>query len=74
VRNYPAPAFPTYDSFEGMTLLDYFAGQAMQTLLIRHGGGYDGLDDIARSAYIMAEWMLEIRDTAHSDYCEGGEA
>jgi len=42
----------------GMTLRDYFAGQAMQGIL------FEGLDEIetAKNAYAMADAMLKARE------------
>jgi len=50
----------------GMTLLDHFAGLAMQGYLINIGivGGNAPTDvDVARYAYEMAEVMLSARET-----------
>lgn len=61
-------AFPTvfpkdWDSFEdGMTLRDYFAGQALIGLL---AGGKHFMftsEDAAKRAYYMADAMLEARE------------
>ena len=43
---------------QGMTLRDYFAAKAMQTML----QGSTGYDDIAKYAYMMADEMLEARE------------
>ena len=70
------PAFPvqfkgtTEPSLSGMTLRDYFAAKAMQVILQSQyeDGIYVGDDDndseqmCARSAYIMADAMLEARE------------
>jgi len=59
--NNGGPAFPTGTAFQGMTLRDYFAARAMQTLL-----GWD--DDhanwrtYAEYAYQMADAMLKARE------------
>jgi DNA-directed RNA polymerase alpha subunit len=62
------PAFPSADN-PGMSLRDYFAAKAMQTILANQyeDGIYVGDSDndsefmCARSAYIMADAMLEER-------------
>jgi hypothetical protein len=69
------PAFPNEGfngwgkPFEGMTLRDYFAAKAMQTILASQyeDGIYvgdldnDSEDVCANSAYIMADAMLKAR-------------
>ena len=62
-------AFPCSD-YNGMTLRDYFAAQAMQAILtsqyqdgIYVGDGENDSHDIcAQSAYIVADAMLEARE------------
>jgi len=57
------PAFPNEgfngwgEPFKGMTLRDYFAAKAMQSIL------YEGLDDkeTAKSAYALADEMIKAR-------------
>jgi hypothetical protein len=65
--NTGGPAFPsaqldtttlTYKYVEGMTLRDYFAAKAMQTLLSIEGGT---LEKDAEVAYKMADVMLKAR-------------
>jgi hypothetical protein len=61
------PAFPNEgfngwgEPFQGMTLRDYFAAKAMQTML-----GWDNdhtnWDSYAEDAYIMADAMLKARE------------
>ena len=64
------PAFPVsalvynYDDkapdtilHDGMTLRDYFAAQAMQTLVSKHS--HEG--DVSRNAYKIADAMLKAR-------------
>ena len=53
---------------EGMTLRDYFAAKAMQSIYMRLGGGpcagsdHDGgLTNVAKNAYYMADAMLAER-------------
>lgn len=62
------PAFPIVikggyahndDVEPGMTLRDYFAGQAMQSLLSDDEGGH--YQDRAERAYSMADYMLKAR-------------
>ena len=73
------PAFPVFPetggghaaAFQGMTLRDYFAAKAMQEILASQyeDGIYVGDADndsehlCARCAYIMADAMLEARET-----------
>jgi len=65
-------AFPSADN-PGMSLRDYFAARAMQTILASQyeDGIYVGDSDndsefmCARSAYIMADAMLEERNDKH---------
>jgi hypothetical protein len=56
-------AFPTANGSSGMKLRDYFAAQAMSGMLadpnVTLGG--DGFTRIARTAYAMADAMLEAR-------------
>ena len=56
------PAFLTETSFtyhHGMSLRDYFAAKAMQAMLSR---GSTNPDEISQAAYIMAGFMLKVRD------------
>lgn len=46
---------------EGMTLRDYFAAKAMQSLLAKDTWEQSGPDMFARDAYAMADAMLEAR-------------
>ena len=49
---------------QGMELRDYFAARAMQSLIITDTDSK--MDQIAESAYMMADLMMEERD-AHQD-------
>lgn len=65
------PAFPASDDieFQGMALLDYFAGKALAAYLNHafsrgdesDSEGFDDTDDIATWSYIMAASMLKAR-------------
>jgi hypothetical protein len=44
-------------TYSGATLLDYFAGQAMQALVSKEG--YDRMTDVACDAYSYAQAMIE---------------
>ena len=67
------PAFPvSWDmdgeavAISGMSLRDYFAAKAMDTLLhsskVASGFGYMEPDDVARRAYEYADAMLKARE------------
>lgn len=61
------PAFPDSDGQTnytgGMTLRDYFAARAMQTMIDNYlEYGYDGYADLANDAYTIADAMLAERD------------
>jgi hypothetical protein len=49
-------------AYAGMTLRDYFAAKAMQTLLLQLGKIPSSPADIADAAYGMAASMLKARD------------
>lgn len=63
-KNTGGPAFPhhfTHESIgdcQGMTLRDYFAAQAMVGLIQR----LETRDQVAKSAYAIADKMLEARE------------
>lgn len=67
----PQEAFPTsgYDN-PGMTLLDYFAGQALTGLLTHHArriaDGTEPYEWIAEKAYTMARIMMKTREAGTS--------
>lgn len=46
---------------KAMTLRDYFAATAMQGMLAENGGGTAHNIDLAKSAYWIADAMLEAR-------------
>ena len=56
------PAFPNEVGYKhqqgGMTLRDYFAAKAMQALIDREAF----FDDVAESAYKVADHMLRVRE------------
>lgn len=65
------PAFPggsnvgrSYDlESDGMTLRDWFAGQALTAIAMDHGDACDGYREaISRRAYLVADAMLAERD------------
>ena len=47
--------------FEGMTLRDYFASKAMQSIILQYKGNVDA-DRIADQSYIMSDAMLIARN------------
>jgi hypothetical protein len=55
------PAFPTGTAYQGMTLRDYFAANAMQALLSEPKVTRD-LMLYAGAAYDVADAMLEARE------------
>ena len=60
-------AFPRKDDHylnSGMTLRDYFAARAMQSLVITHTES--GIPIIAGMAYLMADKMMEVRDDTNA--------
>jgi hypothetical protein len=64
--NTGGPAFPSthpHGQDEGMTLRDYFAAKAMQGLLVATVTPITvwSQDDVAETAYNMADAMLEAR-------------
>lgn len=57
------PAFPVpkdYDE-QGMTLRDWFAGQALTALMAKSGDEF-GYDELASFSYCMADAMLKARE------------
>jgi len=44
----------------GMTLRDYFAARAMQSLIVTHNES--GIPNVAGMAYLMADEMMKERD------------
>lgn len=64
-------AFPTHPdiptSADGMTLRDYFAAKAMQSLLPRLSPEDLCMEDIASFAYFMADHMIEERERDDTD-------
>ena len=61
-------AFPTHPdiptSADGMTLRDYFAAKAMQSLMTT--ASTQPMKDIAKAAYKMADIMIYIKDDTNS--------
>ena len=62
-NNTGGPAFPIEGGsiYAGMTLRDYFAGQAIAGKLLMPGTAYDETD-CAKFAYEMADAMLKARE------------
>ncbi len=56
---FPVPGLQNDESFNGMSLRDYFAARAMHALLLADGTIY--FDNRAKEAYEMADAMLEAR-------------
>lgn len=63
---FPAAFHPEHGSIDGMTLRDYFAGQAMVGLVhkIEHGVYYKS--NAAADAYAIADAMLDERSKQQS--------
>jgi hypothetical protein len=67
---FPAPAGVSHITEQGMTLRDYAAIKAMQSLILdsfyQKEGAYKGWSEfgheVAEDAYIMADEMLKARD------------
>jgi hypothetical protein len=71
--NTGGPAFPAGERFEGvdgwhtepgMTLRDYFAAKAMQSLILGLTGHDNEIPDTAEDAYEFADAMLRAREAA----------
>ena len=60
---FPVPGTDDHNRHEGMTLRDYFAGSALQALLIRErdpdGDGAQSVECMADDAYFYADAMVE---------------
>ena len=70
MKYYSQPAFPVLgaaqdNQFNGMSLRDYFAAKAMQTL-INETQTLDIVRAVAMSAYDIADAMLEARENGQS--------
>jgi hypothetical protein len=61
---FPVKGEPSDGSSNDMTLRDYFAARAMQSLVITHTES--GIPIIAGMAYLMADKMMEVRDDTNS--------
>ena len=64
---FPVPGFPNDETFNGMTLRDYFAAKAMGALISTAAApclnGLDGYEThTARASYKMADAMLAARE------------
>ena len=63
MKAFPSPHDPRTGSMQlGMELRDYFAAQAMQGMLAENGGGAAHNDDLAKSAYAIADAMMKARN------------
>lgn len=61
-RAFPMPVNSVGDAgYEGMTLRDYFAAQALGGILAHHGGDVGGW--ICDKAYEVADVMLKVRQS-----------
>lgn len=63
---FPRPASPgamiASESQRGMTLRDYFAGQALAALLVSDSDSETSYRDTVKNAYYIADAMLEERN------------
>jgi hypothetical protein len=59
--NTGGPAFPVMYCSEGMTLRDYFAGQALASLLVNRKFNEASTKDIVERAFWFADAMLDER-------------
>ena len=53
---------PHYGKDRGMTLRDYFAAKAMQSLIAVYNDDKNIVKDYAQRAYQIADAMLEVRE------------
>ena len=64
--NTGGPAFPTATLAQktegGMTLRDYFASKAMQSLIVAYKDDHSVSDEISKRAYYYADAMLKERE------------
>ena len=64
--NHYDPAFPVAGQFgiyqEGMSLRDYFAGQALMGMMASDAGWATPQAEVARGAYKLADAMLAERE------------
>jgi hypothetical protein len=62
--NDSGPAFPTryHEDMHGMTLRDWFAGQALAGLLAKYGLGEAEPESMAADSYAYADAMLRVRE------------
>lgn len=61
---FPVKGEPSDGGNNDMTLRDYFAAKAMQSLVITHTES--GIPIIAGMAYLMADKMMEVRDDTNA--------
>lgn len=67
-RKNGGPVHPTgyvevFDDWPGMTLRDWFAGQAIHSLIANRDASQYGHNDLAQEAYQIAEAMVEVKNT-----------
>jgi hypothetical protein len=62
VPAFPAQHFDMADGEHGMTLRDYFAAKAMQSLMWDKDLDLDNRSDVAEVAYAYADEMLKARE------------
>ena len=64
---FPVPGLQNDADFNGMTLRDYFAANALQTMSLSNNWSDNPLywESVARSAYVCADAMLRAREVNH---------
>lgn len=55
------PSSQLYSAYSGMTLRDYFAAKAMQSILVGIECAPDDVKNVVESAYVLADAMLAAR-------------
>lgn len=62
---FPMPAHGMPESYQGMTLRDYFAAKAVQSLIPMNWGSLkneDAIEAWAKASYMVADAMLKERE------------
>lgn len=62
---FPVVGSDFYSDSEGMTLRDYFAGQALTGILSNNSNDHKTSKDIVRESYALADEMLAERERSN---------